>query len=54
VREQNEMLGYHREAAPNPEKELARIKRNELELAELRRISRIRTDELARGNLNDN
>ena len=44
TREQNEMLGYHRETAPNPEKELlrqARLTAEERELA--REVARIRT-----------
>jgi len=47
IREQNEMLGYHRENAPNPEKELLRQKRNEQESEQLRRLVRQRTNELS-------
>ncbi len=47
IREQNEMLGYHRESAPNPEREKARRKLSETEIIEIQRIVRIRTAELA-------
>jgi hypothetical protein len=52
VREQNEMLGYHRETAPNPEKEEARTQRTKEELEALRRLARQRTAELAEGRFN--
>ena len=47
IREMNEMLGYHRENAPNPEREAARKRRFEAELGEIRRLVRIRTAELS-------
>ena len=47
-------LGQYKETAPHPERELARKERTKRELAELRRISRTRTSELSRSNLNDN
>ena len=49
IREQNEMLGYHRENAPNPEKEEAKIKRSKEEIEALKRIARQRTAELGSG-----
>jgi len=52
IREMNEMLGYHRENAPNPEKQAEREKRSKQEAEALRRIARIRTEELARGRTN--
>ena len=51
IREQNEMLGYHRENAPKPEKELARRNCEKKEIEELERIARQRTNELSRGEL---
>ena len=48
IREQNEMLGYHREAAPNLEREDARRKIEAEEIEELERIARIRTAELSK------
>jgi len=47
VREQNEMLGYHRENAPNEEREQARKALKANELTELERLSRARTEELS-------
>ena len=47
VREMNEMLGYHREAAPNPEREQARKALLHNELRELERLCRQRTAELS-------
>ena len=54
VRKQNEMLGYHRENAPNPEKELAKHKLLQFEMEALQRIARQRTAELSQGRFNDN
>jgi len=47
IREMNEMLGYHRDNAPNPEKEALRKRRTDTETARLRRLVRHRTGELA-------
>lgn len=47
IREQNEMLGYHRESAPNMEKEQAKQQRIAEEKEALQRMSRQRTDELS-------
>ena len=49
IREQNEMLGYHREAAPNLEKEQALKDRTEQERIALERLARQRTGELSKG-----
>jgi len=53
-REQNEMLGYHRKNAPNPEKEEAKIQRAKEKVEAFERIAQIRTTELAEGRFNDN
>ena len=42
IREQNDMLGYHREAAPNPEAEAARKQRLDEETQALREQARDR------------
>ena len=42
IREQNDMLGYHREAAPNPEAEQARKQRLDEETQALREQARDR------------
>jgi len=47
IREQNEMLGFHREHAPNTEKEERRRQIVEQELKELERIARQRTEALS-------
>ncbi len=48
IREQNEMLGYHREKGLNPEKEAAKAKRMTDEQRETARVvAKIRTDEEA-------
>lgn len=47
IREQNEMLGFHREQAPNLEKEQQRKELDEREQVELDRLSRERTGELS-------
>ena len=44
IREQNEMLGYHRESAPNPEAEAARKQRLDEETQALREQARRRTN----------
>jgi len=44
IREQNDMLGYHREAAPNPEAEAARKQRLDEETQALREQARKRTN----------
>ena len=46
IREQNEMLGYHRETAPNTEREEAKRARTEAEQTELERLAAKRTSEL--------
>lgn len=51
IREQNEMLGYHREAAPNLEKEQQRKELIESEREELQRVAAVRTEELSRPQL---
>jgi len=48
-KEQNEMLGYHRESAPNPEREQAIKQRTEKERERLRELVRIRINEIAMG-----
>ena len=47
VREANEMLGFHRDSAPNPERELAIKQREEAEQAKLQAIARRRTISIA-------
>jgi len=47
IREQNEMLGYHRENAPNPEAAQERRALIEHELKELERLAALRTAELS-------
>lgn len=47
VREMNEMLGYHREAAPNLEKEQAKKAILETEERELEQLSKVRTVKLS-------
>lgn len=47
IREQNEMLGYHREAAPNLEREQAKKELIGAELKEFERLCRQRTAELS-------
>lgn len=47
IREQNEMLGFHRDKAPNPEAAQARQQRFKGEMAAIRRLVRTRTAELA-------
>jgi len=51
IREQNEMLGYHREAAPNLEREQDKKELMEAELRELERLSKQRTAELSQAAL---
>jgi len=50
VREANEMLGFHRDSAPNPERELAIRQRAEAEQVELQAIARRRTISIAGAN----
>jgi len=47
IREQNEMLGFHRDTAPNLEREQARRDIIEKELKELERLAKARTAELS-------
>lgn len=47
IREQNEMLGYHRDTAPNPEREQARSRLIESEIAALSRMASTRTAALS-------
>ena len=54
IREQNDMLGYHRESAPNMEKEQQRKDILETELHELERLCRERTAELSSSDTRDN
>ena len=49
IREQNEMLGFHRDNAPNPEAEAKRKARLDDETAILRAFARRRTGDLAMG-----
>ena len=50
VREQNEMLGYHRDTAPNAEKEAAKAKRMDSETRKVAEaVAKQRTDELSKG-----
>lgn len=48
IREQNEMLGFHRESAPNLEREERRRDLIDKELKELSRLVADRTDELSK------
>jgi len=50
IREQNEMLGFHREHAPNLEKEQQLKDIVDRELKELERLSKKRTEELSNTN----
>lgn len=47
IREMNEMLGYHRDKAPNPEAAAARMNRIKGEMDILRQIGRERTKQLS-------
>lgn len=47
VREQNEMLGFHRDTSPNPEREREKRELMDREILELRRLAKARTDELS-------
>lgn len=49
TREQNEMLGYHRDLAPNLEKEQAKRELLESEERELERLTKLRVAELSTG-----
>ena len=49
IREQNEMLGYHRETAPNLEREQNRKRIMSSELVEVQELCRIRTKALSTG-----
>ena len=51
IREQNEMLGYHREAAPNPEAEAARKQRLDAETQAMRELARARIAVVAGGRM---
>jgi hypothetical protein len=48
IREQNEMLGYHRENAPNTEKEAMRRKIEDDERKELEKAAKERSEELSK------
>lgn len=48
IREQNEMLGYHRELGPNKERESERKAKIDKELEALRALARQRTGQLSR------
>ena len=47
IREQNEMLGYHRESAPNPEAEAARKHRLDEETQAMREAAKARTIDIS-------
>ncbi len=52
LREMNEMLGYHRDKAPNTEKEQARLERLSTEERKLARTAaKMRTDELSEASI---
>ena len=51
IREQNEMMGYHRESAPNLEAEAARKQRLDEETQAMRELARARTVLLAGGRM---
>ena len=51
IREQNEMLGYHRENAPNMEREQARKELEKDEAEALDRLAQERTEEISQGGL---
>lgn len=51
IREQNEMLGFHRESAPNVEKEQAKRDLIDSERIELERLAEARTTELSKPTL---
>ena len=49
IREQNEMLGYHRQSAPNPEAEAARKQRLDEETQAMREQAKLRVISIAAG-----